>query len=133
MTNFNTLQDFPAFLDRLYTHDTDFDQRERMPFPPINIGEDSRAIYIRALTPGVDMEALSLTLSDNALIIEGELSPQSGRYFRQERFTGPFRRVVALKVPVRREGVTAKLHDGILEIVLPKAPIGRFITIQSRP
>lgn len=132
MIDFNPLQDFPTFVDRMYTQDTDFDQRERMPFPPINVGEDSQAIYIRALVPGVSLEALTLTLSENALFIEGELPSLSGRYFRQERFSGPFRRGVALKVPVRHDDITAKLHDGVLEIVLPKARTSRFVTIQSR-
>lgn len=132
MVDFSVFKDFPAFAEEMYTPETDFYRRERMPFPPINLVENHDTIHIRALTPGVTMTGLRLTLGERALIIEGELSPLPGRYYRQERFSGPFRRMVALTVPVRRDAVSARLRDGVLDIILPKAPNGRFIAIHPR-
>lgn len=132
MADFSIFKDFPVFAERMYTSETNFHRRESMPFPPINLGEDDEAIHARALTPGVTRDNLRLVLQDRALIIEGELSPLAGHYFRQERFSGPFRRMVALTVPVRRDAVSARLHDGVLEITLPKASTGRFISIHPR-
>lgn len=132
MVDFSLFHDFPAFAEQMYTPETDFYRRERLPFPPINLGEDHEAIHIRALTPGMTMDNLRLTLGERALILEGELPPQPGRYYRQERFSGPFRRVVALTVPVRREAASVRLRDGVLEITLPKAIPGRFIAIHPR-
>ena len=124
MADFSIFKDFPAFAERMYTSETEFYRRESMPFPPINLGEDHRAIHIRA--------NLHLTLGERAVGIEGELPPLPGRYYRQERFSGPFRRVVTLTVPVQRDAVTARLSDGILEMPLPKLPTGRLLSIHPR-
>ena len=132
MADFSIFKDFPAFAERMYTSETEFYRRESMPFPPINLGEDHRAIHIRALIPGVDRANLHLTLGERALVIEGELPPLPGRYYRQERFSGPFRRVVTLTVPGQRDAVPARLSDGILEMTLPKLPTGRLLSIHPR-
>lgn len=132
MSHFSIFKDFPSFVERMYTPETDFYRRERMPFPPINLGEDDKAVYVRALMPGVEMDNLHLVLNERSLLIEGEAPPLSGRYYRQERFSGPFRRMVALTVPVLRDEVSARLRDGVLEIMLPKAPTGRVISLHPR-
>lgn len=132
MSHFSIFKDFPSFVERMYTSETDFYRRERMPFPPINLAEDHKAVYVRALTPGVEMDNLHLVLNERSLIIEGEAPTLTGRYYRQERFSGPFRRMVALTVPVLRNEVSARLRDGVLEIILPKAPTGRVISLHPR-
>ncbi|MCH5276461.1 MAG: Hsp20/alpha crystallin family protein [Desulfovibrionaceae bacterium] len=109
----------------MYSAESEFYRRENIPFPSINLSESPDAIHVRALMPGVRASHLQLTLGEQALIIEGELPPLPGRYYRQERFSGPFRRVVMLSAPARRDAATVFLRNGVLEVSLPKQPAGR--------
>ena len=121
--DFSAFYEFPNLLDRL-AGDAGRNlaaTRGRAQFPPLNIGEDDAAIRVRALVPGADLEGLDITLTDKTLVLKGELPVVRGRYYRQERPTGPFQRVVTLNVPIDRDRATATMKDGVLEIVLPKA------------
>lgn len=121
--DFGSIYDFPRQLDRVleeFSRPYALSQR-RVAYPPLNISEDADNVYVSAEIPGVSLNDLELTLSDKSLIIKGERQGEQGKYFRQERPVGPFQRVVTLGLPVNREAIRAKLADGILEIVLPKA------------
>ena len=121
--DFTTLyHDFPGNLDRLWDelwNPLELSQR-RQAYPPINISEDEGGITIYALLPGVEKDEVDLTFSENSLIIKGEKKPEQGKYFRQERPTGPFQRVVNLNIDVDREGIKARMNNGVLTIALPK-------------
>ncbi|EPR35058.1 heat shock protein Hsp20 [Alkalidesulfovibrio alkalitolerans DSM 16529] len=92
-----------------------------MAYPPLNISEDEESVVIAAEIPGVDMSELDLTLTNKSLVIKGERKVEQGKYYRQERPTGPFQRIVTLGVPVDRDQIKATLKDGVLTVVLPKA------------
>lgn len=96
-----------------------------MAYPPINIGEDDDNIYVRCEIPGMDIADLDLTLTDSSLVIKGERKAVRGKYYRQERPTGFFQRVVNIQAAVAREKVTASMRDGVLEVVLPKSDESR--------
>ncbi|EFL49771.1 heat shock protein Hsp20 [Solidesulfovibrio fructosivorans JJ]] len=96
-----------------------------MAYPPINIGEDDDNIYVRCEIPGMDIGDLDLTLTDSSLVIKGERKAVKGKYYRQERPTGFFQRVVNIQAAVAREKVTASMRDGVLEVVLPKSDESR--------
>lgn len=129
--DFSAFYELPRLLDRLAAEGESSlaTPRGQAVFPPLNIGEDDAAVYVRALIPGVDLSALDLTITDKTLVLRGELPPVRGRYYRQERRTGPFQRVVLLNVPIDRDGVRAAMRDGVLEVVLPKAAPERTRTI----
>ena len=121
--DFSSFYDFPRQFDRLLeevNRPYSLSQR-RVAYPPLNIREDESHVYVSAEIPGVAMADLELTLSDNALVIRGERKGEQGTFYRQERPVGAFQRMVTLGIPVNREGVTANLADGILEVTLPKA------------
>ncbi len=121
--DFSTFYDFPRQFDRLieeFTRPYALSER-RLAYPPLNITEDDRNLYVSAEIPGVSMEDLELTLTDKSLVIKGERKGEQGKYFRQERPVGAFQRVISLGIPVNREAIKAKLVSGILEITLPKA------------
>ena len=121
--DFRTLyQDFPRsveqFLDEMW-HPLHLSQR-RQAYPPVNIVENEEEVIIYAVVPGVDQEALDLTFSENSLVIKGEREPEQGRYFRQERPSGPFQRIINFNIRVDRDRTRAKLKNGVLTVALPK-------------
>lgn len=95
--------------------------QRRNAYPPVNISEDKSRIYVYSEIPGVDIDDLDITLSDGSLVIKGNRKHGTGSYYRQERPAGLFQRVVSLNVAINPDGVTAKMKDGVLEIVIPKA------------
>lgn len=94
--------------------------QRRVAYPPLNISEDVDAIYVRCEIPGVNMEDIDLTFTDSTLVIKGERKIEKGKYFRQERPTGNFQRVVNINAPIDVDKVKALAKDGLLEIRLPK-------------
>jgi HSP20 family protein len=121
--DFTSLYDFPRNIEKMFDefwHPVNLSQR-RFAYPPLNISEDDSNIYIRAELPGMNIEDIDVTLSDESLIIKGERKTESGRYFRQERPTGSFQRIVNLNVKIERDKVSARMKDGLLQITLPKA------------
>ncbi len=121
--DFNTLYDFPRNIERFfddYWSPLNISQR-RVAYPPLNISEDENNIYVRAEIPGSSIEDIEVTLSDKSLIIKGEKKAEEGRYFRQERPTGSFQRIINLNVEISRDSIKASMKNGLLEIVLPKS------------
>lgn len=125
--DFDTLYAFPSRMDRLFEEFVrpGFGSRKPFAYPPMNVSEDADNIYVRAEMPGVALSDVELTLSEKSLVLKGERKSEEGRFFRQERPTGAFQRVVRLNVPVDREAVSATLTDGILTVVLPRAEEAR--------
>ncbi|HDQ39586.1 MAG TPA: Hsp20/alpha crystallin family protein [Desulfonatronum sp.] len=95
--------------------------QRRVAYPPLNISEDADAIYVRCEIPGVNVEDIDLTFTDATLVIKGERKIEKGKYYRQERPTGNFQRVVNINSPIDVDKVKALAKDGHLEIRLPKA------------
>ncbi|MBC17786.1 MAG: molecular chaperone Hsp20 [Desulfovibrio sp.] len=121
--DFNTLYNFPSRFDRMFEEffkSPSGDDR-RLAYPPLNLSNDEEAIYVRAEVPGVELEDMELTLTDKTLVLKGERAAPQGKYYRQERGSGVFHRVVNIGVPVDRDKVTAVMTDGVLTVTLPKA------------
>ncbi|MGM0453579.1 MAG: Hsp20/alpha crystallin family protein [Thermodesulfobacteriota bacterium] len=93
-------------------------------FPLINLTESKDAYIIRAELPGVSAENLDIQTTGRNISITGQrqLDPdKSAKYHRRERETGQFARAVALPGDIDREGVSATLKDGILQVTAPKS------------
>lgn len=121
--DFNTLYTFPGRFERVFDEffKPQMMEGRRLAHPPLNVSEDEANYYVRSELPGLALEAVELTLTDKSLVIKGERPVEQGKYYRQERPAGFFQRVVALNVPVDRDRVSARLADGVLTVVLPKA------------
>jgi HSP20 family protein len=95
-------------------------------FPVVNVGTTPDAVEIMAFAPGVDPSQLQLTVDRGVLVIAGErksLVPEEGDatgVYAQERFAGPFRRVVSLPEDADPQRVGAKYRDGVLRISVAK-------------
>lgn len=116
---YGSMGNFDRFFNELWGP-LNISQR-RVSYPPLNINEDQDAIYVRCEIPGVNMEDIDLTFTDSTLVIKGERKIEKGKYYRQERPTGNFQRVVNVNSPIDVEKVKALARDGLLEIRLPKA------------
>ncbi|RMD69209.1 MAG: Hsp20/alpha crystallin family protein [Gammaproteobacteria bacterium] len=94
--------------------------------PKVDIIDRENEVIVRAEMPGVNKEDVEVTVSDNVVTIRGktkkeEEEEKEGEYYRKEISYGEFVRSVALPVEVEGDKAKAKLKEGILEVVLPKA------------
>lgn len=98
--------------------------------PSLNVTQDERALYVRALLPGVVAEDLAVTAERGRLTISGrrvlaQKVEERGGYHRREREGGAFSRAIALPQPFDAERVEARFADGVLTVTLPKADEAR--------
>jgi len=106
-------------------------------FPLINLTEDGNNYYVRAELPGVKAEQLDIQATANNIAISGErkIAPESenSRYHRREREAGSFSRMIGLPGDINSGKVEARLDNGILTVVIPKAEAAKpkQITIKS--
>ena len=102
-------------------------------YPPLNVSEDEFNVYVRCEVPGLEIDEVDLSLTDTSLVVRGERVCVKGKYYRQERPSGFFQRVVNVQAPIDREAVSASLRDGLLEVILPKTgrARGRKISIEK--
>lgn len=95
-------------------------------FPVLNVGTTPTSIEVQALAPGLDLDKLEITVDRGLLVIAGErksaLPPAAERtsVYANERFTGPFRRVVSLPEDADASRVDATYRDGLLRISVAK-------------
>lgn len=99
--------------------------------PAIDLGEHEGVILVRIELPGVRPDQVRLSLRNKTLRIEGrkERSGSPGstekplRFLCLERSYGHFTFTLSLSWQIDREGITARMADGILDIRLPKREI----------
>lgn len=92
--------------------------------PSVDIFDRGGELVIQVELPGVSRNDIDLTLTDDRLIIKGEIKRPEGirdeDYLLNERSFGPFTRTINLPNDVDKGSVRANLKDGVLEIVLSK-------------
>lgn len=101
----------------------DVPTRRRLLYPPLELEDKGDNLIITAELPGVDKEAVELTVLGDTLTIAGEkkLPTENGvKYIRHERAHGTFRRLVDLPYSVAQDNIKASYKDGVLTITLPK-------------
>lgn len=129
--DFSTYYDMPRNLDSFFDElwrPSSLSQR-RIAYPPVNISEGTEVVIVTSEIPGMDKDDVELTLNEKSLIIRGNKKSEVGNYYRQERPTGNFQRIINLNVPVQADAVSASMKDGVLRIVLPKAKESKPLTI----
>jgi len=92
--------------------------------PPVDIREEENRFLLHADIPGVKPEDIEVTMENGVLTISGtrasEKSEDENGYRRVERITGRFFRRFTLPDTADAEGINAKSHDGVLEVIIPK-------------
>lgn len=93
-------------------------------FPAMNIGGTPKSVEIYAFAPGVDPATLEVHVEKGVLTVAGERKldpvPEKDTTHIDERFAGPFRRVVTLPDDVDANAVDAKYRDGVLHISIAR-------------
>jgi HSP20 family protein len=115
-------------MDRLYDDVRDPVHHTRAGvFPLVNLTEDKNSYYVRAELPGVKGDELDIQVTANNLAICGErkiaAEAKDSKYHRREREAGTFSRMISLPGEVDNDKVEAKLENGILTVVVPKAEV----------
>jgi HSP20 family protein len=90
-------------------------------YPAMNVVQTPEDVQIYVFAPGIDPKKLDVSIQQGLLTIAGERRiaiDDQASYYRQERFSGEFRRAVSLGEDIDPERVEAKYRDGIVQIRL---------------
>jgi HSP20 family protein len=100
-----------------------FDGRERVWTPAIDVVRDDGNLVVHAELPGIKPEEVKIEVEDDILTVSGEheerREEKDKQYVRRERRYGSFSRSMALPPGVDAKKITAKTHDGVVEVTIP--------------
>lgn len=97
--------------------------------PAVDMYEDDKEIIVKAEIPGVEPKDVDITVTADSISLKGELKEETERredgYIRAERRFGQFYRTLPLPAEVKPEEAQATFKNGVLEVRMPKAQVGR--------
>ena len=124
---FAELNRMQSLLDQVFpSSDSNIRSMAGASFPVVNVGMTPSAVEVHALAPGLDPASLEITVDRGLLVIAGErrsqlpAEAQRATVYANERFTGPFRRVISLPEDADPARVDASYRDGVLRITVAK-------------
>lgn len=92
--------------------------------PRLEVSETDDEIIISAELPGIEPEAIEISLEHDTLTIRGEKradrEEKGKRFVHIERSYGAFQRSISLSSQVDENKVDASFKHGVLKIILPK-------------
>lgn len=97
---------------------------DRAAYPAFDVVETEEGCTVSADIPGVDRKDLEVSITSNVLTVQGEKKPEdkdSGVY-RDETWTGSFRRSISLPSTVDPDTIAAEFRDGVLKITVARRP-----------
>ncbi len=94
-------------------------------FPTIDVFENADNVFIEAELPGIDKNRVSISITEDELVIEGEktddrVESERVNYICIERSFGKFRRAIEIPEAADTSRITAKYREGVLLISIPK-------------
>ncbi len=105
-------------------------------FPALDVAEHDSEYVLVAEMPGVKKEDLKITFEDSVLTLSGERKPyeipQDARVLLNEVRVREFARSVRMPSDIQGDEISAKLENGVLRIVLPKAESARIRNIEIK-
>jgi len=97
--------------------------------PTVDIQETDDEFIVKADLPDVKKEDVKVHLQDGVLAIEGERHQEKNqtgkRFHRMEREYGKFVRRFAMPTEIDPDKVRAEFKEGVLNVILPKAPAAK--------
>jgi HSP20 family protein len=102
--------------------------------PAADVFETETSWVVRLELPGVQSDEVRVNVDGDLLRVNGVRRVPSGsdvrRLHQMEIAFGPFERTIRIAQAFERDGVTAHLEDGFLEVTVPKKS-GRRIEVES--
>lgn len=107
--------------------DTEFMPKTNATAPAINVKESEADYEVEVAAPGMTKEDFNVHLNqDGDLTIkmesrkEGKEEDKKSHYLRREFAYSKFEQTLILPDDVDKDGISAKVNDGVLSVVLPK-------------
>jgi HSP20 family protein len=98
-------------------------------FPHVDVAESENGYLLIADLPGLEKSDISIIIEDGVLRIDGErkfnYKQEKEKYAHFERSSGKFSRSFVLPDEVEAEKIEAKMSNGVLELIIPKAEIAK--------
>jgi len=92
--------------------------------PPVDLSESPSCVTVEMELPGVRADSVAVILTNERLTVTGKKRKGAPRgvisHLCSERSYGNFKRAVPLRWPIRADGATATLKNGVLVVRLPK-------------
>lgn len=92
-------------------------------YPAINVGTSPEQVDVYVFAAGLNTNNMDISLQQNLLTVSGERQIEAhgeAHYYRKERRSGAFHRVIALPEDVDPDRVTASYRDGVLRITVAR-------------
>lgn len=116
-------------VDRLFDRIWDGDESPAVGewIPRVDLSDSPESLTARVEVPGLDPKDIHITIENDMLTLKGEKREMSEekkeeRYLRVERAYGAFARSLRLPSHVDAAKASATFKNGLLVIVMPKAP-----------
>ncbi len=93
-------------------------------FPLVNVGITAEQVGVYLFAPGVEMGSLTIEMQKNLLTVSGKrevADEEDATYYRRERFSDTFHRVITLPEDVDPDQVEASYQNGVLSIVVQRS------------
>jgi HSP20 family protein len=95
-------------------------------FLPLDVKEVPEGYQIQAPVPGFKPEEVEVTFSEGVLRIQAQrrekTSQEEGGYLRREVAYGNYQRAIQLPGDIKEDDISAQFEDGMLTVMVPKAP-----------
>jgi HSP20 family protein len=104
---------------------------------PVDVYETDQEVIVKASLPGLKPEDIDITVVGDVLTIKGvaseEAEVEDGCYYCRERREGTSQRSITLPSVIVADKAEARVEDGVLSIVLPKAEEVKPKSIKVKP
>ena len=121
----SSYRNLPNIFERMVDDNFFFDYDNNDLRPSVDINESNDAFMISADLPGIAKSDIEVKVEGNNLILSGnryiDKSEKNEKFHYNERRFGTFSRSFKLPKTIKEEKITAKLDNGVLSIVIPKA------------
>jgi len=92
--------------------------------------DDNNNLIVKSTIAGVKSEDIDISVNNDMLTIRGKRQNEEeineNNFFFRECYWGNFSRTIILPYDVKSDKITAKLKNGVLTIILPKAKIKKI-------
>ena len=113
-----------------------FEKQTEAFVPRFEVRETKDALILKADMPGVKSDNLDISVQANVLTISGnreqEAKTENETFHMVERLFGTFTRSFTLPEAVDTKHLEAELKEGVLTVILPKAPEAKPTRVQIK-